>query len=145
MDCAVVSERLKFALVENHLRLQLGKIISFKQSLSNGRTSHGKQYGESLAASHRQNYASLIRCFVLSQSQHNPRLMLIMKTHIVHISDGAMRTANPKNLLKAVMIILSALADSKERSMTCRPFVKPIQLSKSLLDSQASKHRHLKT
>lgn len=48
MDCAaVVSDRLKFASEENHLRLQLWKIISFKQSLSNGKTSHGNKYGES--------------------------------------------------------------------------------------------------
>lgn len=47
MDCAVVLDGLKFALEENRLRLQLGKIISFKQSLSNGKTSHGKQYSES--------------------------------------------------------------------------------------------------
>lgn len=104
VDCAVVLEGLKFDLVGNHSRLQLGKIISFKQSLSNGKASHG-QYSEPSAASHRQKYASLIHCFVLSQSQHNPRLLLILQKHTVCMNSRATLTANPKNLLKAVMII----------------------------------------
>lgn len=151
MDCAVVSEELKLALVENHLRLQLGKIISFKQLLSNGKTSHGKQYSESLAASHRQKYASLIHCFVQSQSQHNPRLLLILQEHIVYCVSMTqqIQAANPKNVLKAAMIILSVLDDSKERSTTCRPLVKPTQLSKTLLIQMCHRqllyHRLVKT
>lgn len=119
MDCAVVLEGLKFALLENHVRLQLGKIISFKQSLSNGKTSDGKQYSES--ASHRQNYASLIHCWFCFNPITIQDLYSYYKNILYTLTTQHIQTANHKSLLKAVMIILNVLAASRERSITCRP------------------------
>lgn len=124
----MVWEGLKFALVENHVRLQLGKIISFKQSFSNGKTSHGKQYSESLAAAHGQKYASLIHCWFC----FNPITIQDLNSHyknILYTLTTSIPGCKSKEPIKAVMIILSVLAASMERSMTCRP----IELTKSLL------------
>lgn len=112
IDWAVVFEELKFAFVENHLRSQFGKIISFKQALSDGRASHGKQHGQSLSVSRRQKYASLTQCFVHITITR-------LASHQYKHNDPAINTANPNNRLKA--IIMSALAASRGKVNDTQP------------------------
>lgn len=88
----------------------------------------GKQYSESLAAAHRHKCASLIYYWFCS----NPVIIQDLNAYYKNTLHTLM-TNNPdcksKKPIKAVMIILTVLVVSMERSMTCRP----IKLSESLL------------
>lgn len=56
---------------------------------------------ESPAASHRQKYATLICCFVPSQSQHNPRRLLAQQKQTVYVSDLAVHGHKSEEPIKS--------------------------------------------
>lgn len=98
----------------------------------------------SLAASHGWKYASLIQCFVLSQSQHNQRLILTPQKDTVYLNGWAIVTADQKNLLKALMIILLSWLIQRKGQWQADPLLLQMCHCKQLDHKLAKKKCNLK-